>query len=47
MMLTNDVAELSDVVILTSVDVTLDTNRRDCSFNGIYLGGTYVESFDV
>ena len=30
--LTNDVAELGGVVILTSADVTLDTDGRDCSF---------------
>ena len=33
MTVTNDVAEMSGVVSLTSADVTLDTNRRDCSFN--------------
>ena len=32
MTLTNDVAELSGVVNLTSSDVTLDTDGRDCSF---------------
>ena len=30
--LTNDVAELSPVVRLTSADVTLDTDGQDCSF---------------
>ena len=30
--LTNDIPELSGVVILTSADVTLDTHGRDCSF---------------
>ena len=33
MTLTNDVAELTPVVRLTSADVTLDTDGRDCSFN--------------
>ena len=32
MKLTNDVAELNGVVRLTSADVTLDTDGRDCSF---------------
>ena len=32
MTLTNDVAELSGVVMLTSADVTLDTDGRNCSF---------------
>ena len=32
MTLTNDVAELSGVVMLTSADVTLDTDRRDRSY---------------
>ena len=32
MTLTNDIAELSGVVNLTSADVTLDTDGRDCSF---------------
>ena len=32
--LTNDVAELSGVVTLTSGDITLDTDGRDCSLNG-------------
>ena len=32
MTLTNDVAELSGVVNVTSADVTLDMDRRDCSF---------------
>ena len=31
--MTNDVAELSGVVIVTSADVTLDTDGRDCPFN--------------
>ena len=30
--MTNDVAELTPVVRLTSADVTLDTDRQDCSF---------------
>ena len=34
MTLPNDVALLSAVVILTSADVTLDTEGRDCSFKG-------------
>ena len=34
MTLTNDVAELSGVVNLTSADVMLATHGRDCSFNG-------------
>ena len=33
MTLTNDVAELSGIVILTSADVTLGTDGGDCSFN--------------
>ena len=37
--LTNDVAELSGVVTLTSADVTLDTDGRDCSFKIFFLGG--------
>ena len=32
MTLTNDVVEMSGVVIKTSADVTLDTNGRDRSF---------------
>ena len=32
MTLTNDVAELSDVIILTLADVMLDTNGRDYSY---------------
>ena len=32
MTLTNDVTVPSPVVILTSADVTLDTDGRDCSF---------------
>ena len=43
MTLTNDVAELCGVVDLTSADVTLDTDRRDCSFKwpyfSVWLGG--------
>ena len=50
--MTNDVAELSGVVILTSVDVTLDTDGRDCFFNrglgrekiSFYLG-SHMERF--
>ena len=34
--LTNDVAELSGVVNLTSADVILDMDGRDCSFNMSY-----------
>ena len=33
MTLTNDVAELNGVVNLTSANVTLDADGRDCSFN--------------
>ena len=36
--LTNDVAKLSGVVNLTSADLTLDTDRRDCSFNSMFWG---------
>ena len=36
-MLTNDVAELSGVVKLTSANVTLDTDGRDCSFKYLEL----------
>ena len=32
MTLTNDVAELSGAVNLTSADVRLDTDGRDCTF---------------
>ena len=35
--LTNDIAELSGVVILTSADIMLDTDGRDCSFNEFLL----------
>ena len=35
--LTNDVSELSGVVILTSADVTLDTVGRDCSLKAWVL----------
>ena len=34
----NDVAELSGVVNLTPADVTLDTDRRDCSFKVLLQG---------
>ena len=41
--LTNDVAELSGVVNLTSADVTSDTDGRDCSFK-INVGVLSVNS---
>ena len=36
--LTNDAAELSGVVILTSADVMLDSEGQDCSFNPFAAG---------
>ena len=42
MTLPNDVAPPSAVVILTSADVTLDTNGRDCPFKNVI-----VEMFDT
>ena len=38
MTLTNDVAELSGVVRLTSADVTLGMDGRDCSFKTELMG---------
>ena len=39
--LTNDVAELSGVVNLTSADVTLDTDGRDRFFKLVKIGTVY------
>ena len=35
-LMTNDIAELSGVVNLTSADVMLDTDGRDCSFKNTF-----------
>ena len=43
MTLTNDVAELSGVVNLTSADVTLDMDGRDWSFKDIMVRGDQAD----